>query len=225
MSRSRNEPDAPRFRVGDKVRVKYGVIDPDYPDIPMGGWTGDITEVEQAPGRDTYEIRWDKRTLEGMHPVYRKRCERDSLELENMHLRRRGPRTRRRQANPDRATDEDRDEAALGRLPRRSSADGLRPDPRRPASAGGPEDTPDLSPLPRRRSFRFPFRASWKVYGFAMTVHRLLGPREYDLEEEAGLLCEIRCSQGTFEIPLSELDDVENCKLVEDYGYWFWNWN
>ena len=224
MSRSRNEPDAPRFKVGDKVRVKYGVIDPDYPDIPLGGWTGDITEVEQAPGRDTYEIRWDKRTLEGMHPVYRKRCERDSLELENMRL-----------------GDEDLEPDDGKRIPIEQPTKIVA----KPLSEEDQDDRVRMAfglthddPLPQvgrktlltyhrylAKNLGFPFRASSKVYGFAMTVHRLLGPREYDLEEEAGLLCEIRCSQGTFEIPLSELDDVENCKLVEDYGYWFWNWN
>ena len=224
MSRSRNEPDAPRFKVGDKVRVKYGVIDPDYPDIPLGGWTGDITEVEQAPGRDTYEIRWDKRTLEGMHPVYRKRCERDSLELENMRL-----------------GDEDLEPDDGKRIPIEQPTKIVA----KPLSEEDQDDRVRMAfglthddPLPQvgrktlltyhrylAKNLGFPFRASSKLYGLAMTVHRLLGPREYDLEEEAGLLCEIRCSQGTFEIPLSELDDVENCKLVEDYGYWFWNWN
>ena len=36
-----------RFTVGTKVRVKPGTTDPDYPDIPLGGWTGAITEVDQ----------------------------------------------------------------------------------------------------------------------------------------------------------------------------------
>jgi hypothetical protein len=75
-----------RFRVGNKVRVKYGVIVPDFPDIPLGGWTGTVTEVEQADDQITYEIKWNKRTLNGMHPVYRKRCERDGFEMETMWL-------------------------------------------------------------------------------------------------------------------------------------------
>src|SRR5689334_5242667 len=51
MSRSENEPKTIRFKAGDKVRVKYGVIDPDFPDIPLGGWTGAITEIEDASGQ------------------------------------------------------------------------------------------------------------------------------------------------------------------------------
>ena len=48
MSHTKNKSGSPRFQVGDKVRVKYGVIDPDFPDIPLGGWSGTVTEIDQA---------------------------------------------------------------------------------------------------------------------------------------------------------------------------------
>jgi hypothetical protein len=86
MSHTKNKPGSPRFRVQDKVRVKFGVIDPDFPDIPLGGWTGTVTELEQADDEITYDIKWNQRTLDGMHPIYRKRCERDGLELHSMWL-------------------------------------------------------------------------------------------------------------------------------------------
>jgi hypothetical protein len=35
-------PDAAKFVVADSVRVKSGVTDPDYPDIPLGGWRGTV---------------------------------------------------------------------------------------------------------------------------------------------------------------------------------------
>ena len=50
--------------MGDKVRVKYGVIDADFPDIPLGGWTGTVTEVEHA--------RVLARTLDDLRPINRK---------------------------------------------------------------------------------------------------------------------------------------------------------
>jgi hypothetical protein len=74
------------FQTGANVRVKYGVIDPDFLDIPLDGWTGTVTEVDHTNAQITYEITWDKKTLSGMHPVYRKRCERDGLALETMWL-------------------------------------------------------------------------------------------------------------------------------------------
>ncbi len=80
MPSSRKPSDAVRFQTGAKVRVKSGIRDPDFFDIPLGGWSGTITEVDAKPPV-TFLIKWDKRTLGGMHPVYRKRCERDGLEL------------------------------------------------------------------------------------------------------------------------------------------------
>ena len=61
-----------KFRVGDLVRVKHGVADIDFPDIPMGGWVGRISKN----GNGTHLVRWVIETLEQVHPVYRKRCER-----------------------------------------------------------------------------------------------------------------------------------------------------
>src|SRR5579884_2107242 len=83
----RPKPSVPaKFSVGDRVRAKPGTTDPDFPDIPLGGWAGAITEVDQRSSPPTYLIEWDRRTLDGMHPVYRKRCERDGLGVESMWL-------------------------------------------------------------------------------------------------------------------------------------------
>src|SRR4051812_30299108 len=86
MPRKKKPSDTPLFKVGDKVRVKPGVNDLDFPDMPLGGWAGTVKEVEQAEGQVTYLIEWNGKTLKGIHPVYRKRCERDGLEFETMWL-------------------------------------------------------------------------------------------------------------------------------------------
>ena len=52
MSHTKNKSGSPRFRVGDKVRVKYGVIDPDFSDIPLGGWSGTVTGDRAGRRRD-----------------------------------------------------------------------------------------------------------------------------------------------------------------------------
>jgi hypothetical protein len=43
MPRRIKSPPAARFRIGDKVRVRRGVMDNDYPDMPIGGWAGTIS--------------------------------------------------------------------------------------------------------------------------------------------------------------------------------------
>src|SRR3954452_6065997 len=225
MSRSKNEPKTIRFKAGDMVRVKYGVIDPDFPDIPLGGWTGAITEIEAAAGQVTYEIRWDKKTLEGIHPVYRNRCERDGLEVETMWL-----------------GDEDLEPDDGSRVPIEQPTKIVT----KPLSEKDQDDRVRMAlalthddPLPQvgRKTLlvyyrylavnlKFPFRAKSQSDNQSLTVHRLLDPKEYELDEEEGLLCEVGSRETRFEIPLAELDDaVGNRNLVQDYGYWFWNWN
>src|SRR3954462_15349461 len=86
MGKTKKSTTPPRFEAGAKVRVRRGVVDPDFSDIPLGGWAGTIKEVEEAKGQATYLVQWDQATLLGMHPVYRNRCERDGLELESMWL-------------------------------------------------------------------------------------------------------------------------------------------
>src|SRR5579884_1159266 len=68
------------------ARVKLGTTDPDFPNIPLGGWAGTIRDVNQRSNPPIYLIERNRHTLDYMHPVYRKRCERDGLELESMWL-------------------------------------------------------------------------------------------------------------------------------------------
>ena len=86
MSHTKKRSDTPRFQVGDKVRVKSGVIDPDFPDIPLGGWTGTVTEIIEHEGQINCVFKLDDRTPESIHPIYRKRCEQDGLDFETMGL-------------------------------------------------------------------------------------------------------------------------------------------
>jgi hypothetical protein len=74
-------------------------------------------------------------------------------------------------------------------------------------------------------NLKLPFRARHEGDGSSLTVHRLPGPREYDLDEEEGLLCEARDRGRSFDVPLAELVDAGsgNRKLVGDNGYWFGN--
>jgi len=224
MSHTKNKSGPPRFQVGNKVRVEYGVIDPDFPDIPLGGWTGTVTEVAQTDDQITYEIKWDKRTLGAMHPVYRKRCERDALEMETMWLG-------EEDIEPDDGTPvpiEQPTEIKTLPLSEKDQDDRVR------MALGLTHD----DPLPEvslktllayyrylAASLKFPFKARSESDGMSLTVHRLFDPKEYELDEEEGLLCEARDREESFPVPLFELDDaVGNRKLVGDYGYWFWNW-
>lgn len=75
----------PRFAAGDQVRVKQGVKDYDFPDIPIGGWSGTIEELSKK-SPPNYLVSWSEHTLKRIPQIFKKRCERDGLELERMWL-------------------------------------------------------------------------------------------------------------------------------------------
>jgi hypothetical protein len=224
MARPKRSTTSPRFQIGAKVRVKSAVRDPDFPDIPLGAWAGTIKTVKHSKEELTYLIAWDQTTLRGMHPIYKKRCERDGLELDSMWL-----------------GDDDLEPDDGTRVPIEKPTSIVT----RPLSEKDQDDRVRMAlglthddPLPDvsrktllayhrylKAHLKLPFKARCESDGTSLTVHRLLEPRQYELDEEYGLICEARDQEGPFDVALSELDDaVGNRKLVRDYRYWFWNW-
>ena len=75
----KRKPQVPaKFGVRDRVRVRHGVTDVDYPDMPIGGWIGAISEIQK---NGLYMVLWSRETLDAIHPVFKKRCENGGLEL------------------------------------------------------------------------------------------------------------------------------------------------
>ena len=213
-----------RFGPGAEVRVRRGVRDPDFADIPLGGWAGVVREVERAGVETTYLIAWDRSTLQAMHPVYKKRCERDGLELETMWLG---------------EDDLELDDGIAVPIEQPTTI------VIRPLSEKDQDDRVRMilgltgdDPLPNvdretllayhrylKDHLKLPFRARHEFNGLSLTVHRLVDPDEYDMDEEFGLIAEARTRDGAFDVPLAELEDaVGNRRLVGDYGYWFHNY-
>jgi hypothetical protein len=213
-----------RFQVEAKVRVRPGVRAPDFADIPLGGWAGTVQEFRQDKGETVYLIAWDRATLRGIHPIYKKRCERDGLDLESMWLG-------EEDIESDDGTPVPIAQPMQIVTPPLSEKD---QDDRVRMALGLTHDDP-LPKVTRKAllvyhrylaaNLKFPFRAESEFDGRPLTVVRLPGPKEYDVDEEEGLFCEARDREGTFLVPLSQLDDaVGNRKLIRDYGYWFYNW-
>ncbi len=223
-----------RFKPGDNVRVRHGVRDPDFPDIPLGGWAGTIKEVHQAEGETTLLVAWDRATLRGMHPIYKKRCERDGLELESMWL---GD----EDLEPDdgtRVAIEQPTSIVTKPLSEKDQDDRVR------MALGLTHDDPlpDVtheSLLAYHRylaaKLKFPIYATfWEESGafsskkVTATIARLADPQEGGIDEGYGLAGSGRTPNGQeIEFPL---DDIElgkqdpNRRLLDDYSYWFHNW-
>jgi len=219
----------PKFRVGEQVRVKRGVSDPDYLDIPLGGWVGTVKEVDQDPRQCYYLIAWSEETLKNVPPVFRKRSERDGLDYEEMWLA-------------------DEDIEAYDGEPlsieqptcietKPLSLDDQDDRIKSILGATGDDPVPDVDEdtlitywKHLNEHLTMPFQADHcpeDEPSNAVTVVRLSDPEEYDCDEFYGLFCEAQLGRRHIIIPLGEIElrkDNPNHQLIDDYSYWFWNW-
>jgi hypothetical protein len=234
MTDPEEPPRIPRFESEAKVRVRYGVTDPDFEDIPLGGWAGTIETVEIVDDQITYEVEWDRKTLDGMHPVYKNRCERDGLDLETMWL-----------GEEDLEADDGKP------VPIEQPTNILTPplserdqDDRVRKALGLTHDDPipeiSLEALLAYHRYltaglKFPFTGycgEEEIGPFSRkrattTVTGLLDPERGSLDVEDGLLCTGRGRDDETVFPLAEIEVGKkgpNSRLISDYAYWFHNW-
>jgi hypothetical protein len=229
MSQTKKAPA--KFVVGDSVRVRLGVTDPDFSDIPLGGWVGKIAEVDDG-ATPLYLIRWGQETLKNMHPVYQKRCERDGLDHEEMRL---GEDELEIDAG-DPVILEQPTKIVTPPLSMKDQDDRIR------VVFGLVRD--DLLPEVDEDSLRnyykylaaklsFPIDATWaKEVGMGKVTEKvsILASGGFDgdpwIDDIYGILCKAKMSRGEGELPFAEMEKVKgkpNKQLVEDYAYWFWN--
>ena len=219
-------PAAP-FQVGDNVRVKHGFMDVDYPDMPLGGWAGTVTEVQ---GYDTFTVRWSKQTMASIHPVFKQRCESDGLDAEEYVL-----------------TGDDLEPDTGGPLDIEQPKDIAT----KPLSPNNQDDrirmvfgltSNDVLPDVDYESLAayhdhlssnlvFPFTAQFRPklgHCEQIKVYGLGDPDDQGMiDDEYGIICEARIDRQVTHPPLSELEQVKgkpNRRLVDDYSYWFHNW-
>ena len=64
---------------GARVRVKPGVVSPDFPDVSFAGWTGSVVEVSGKPPARKFIVEWDSTTTQAIPADYVSRCEAQML--------------------------------------------------------------------------------------------------------------------------------------------------
>ena len=228
---SKPEPEPARFDVGSAVRVKAGTRDPNYPDIPIGGWMGTVVEVEHERGQPSYEVEWNQATLDQIPPVYRKRCDRDDFLVERMWL-------------DEIDLEPDTGEPVSIEQPTDIVTRPLSKHDRDDRIRAVFELTSD-DPLPAiseenllkyyqhlKTHLAFPFQARYhhlevellEVTRYTATMTKLAPPE--DCNDEEGVICEGKEDGDPVELPLFEIEVIgnhPNRQLVEDYSYWFCN--
>lgn len=64
---------------GSRIRVKAGVNSPEFPEIPLAGWTGTVVETSGKAPEQKVIIEWDAATLAAMPREYISKCESEQL--------------------------------------------------------------------------------------------------------------------------------------------------
>ena len=221
-----------KFSIGDKVRVRPGMTDPDVPEMPLGGWAGEITEIGDE-SLCLYLVKWSQETLSSIHPVLRNRSIGHGLDFEHMWLAEAdlvpdsgGPlmieqptKVEPRPLSQD--DDIDRIRMAFG-----LTTDELLPQVNAESSAKY------YKYLATR--LEFPFEARW-IRDFSAFKHGNVTVLKFftddgtvaKIDDKYGLLCEAMLGKRRLALPLAEIEDVQgepNCLLVDDYAVWFLNW-
>ena len=65
-----NQYPKPTFQVGNLIQIKDGVMDLNWPDLPVGGWVGRIDKVHRQAEGPKYDVTWTSETLAQAHPIY-----------------------------------------------------------------------------------------------------------------------------------------------------------
>lgn len=208
------------------VAVKAGVTDPDYPDMPLGGWTGVICDADVKATPRSYRVAWSAATLDLMHPLHRRRCERDGFEVETMWL-------------PESALQEHHGEPIVVEQPTHLSECDIDPDASGervravfglPIDAALPEvDEQSLKRYHRylRSKLSFPFLAVVTLDEeddpIPLVVMDLIDVDEIAIER--GIEC---CAEaqvhGAIAVSLADLTTphLHNRPLIEDYTDWYY---
>ena len=230
MAQPKKKRSVTNFKVDDRVRVKKGVKDIDYPDMPLGGWAGTVTDVQ---GADTITVRWSKETMKAIHPVFLKRCEIDGLDADKYVL-----------------TGDDLEPDTGGPLeieqPKEITTTPLSPkeqDDRIRMVFGltSNDPLPDVGSdtLEQKHAYLvehliFPVDAEYssETGPFSSRTIRVkvtgLGdPDEPMIDDSYGIICEGKYERRSIDLPLDELKIKKSNpqrELIEDYSYWFHNW-
>ncbi|MCK9424379.1 MAG: hypothetical protein M0Q38_17480 [Bacteroidales bacterium] len=77
------------MKIGDSVKVKDGIKDPDSEDIEISGWQGRVVEIDKEPDHDGnifVTIEWDSLTLEQIPAKFFQQSLIDGLDWKTMDL-------------------------------------------------------------------------------------------------------------------------------------------
>jgi len=223
----RDAKETPGFKVGDSVRVKPGVVDPDL-GIEIGGWEGKIAE---EPGQDNLVlISWDSVTLQNMPDSAIEQCEEQGLDWTRIYLE-----TQEVELTTPRDTEEDVGQV-VAELATKYAWSYLGEQGRRiqqVLTSVDPDD--EMAGLEAWEEYlaenlTFPFEAEideWQERGPLQAGARVKVTGISLMDDLYGIIIDVRHERIKYAFPLCDLEVVDedspNHQIVKDYRVWFAN--
>ena len=217
-----------QFSEGCYVRVKKGVVHPDFDYIPLGGWLGKVLDVEDV---ERY-VQWSKATLDAAPPVYRHKCERFDFDWTGMWLGEEDL-----EADPGEPLSIEQPKK-IGHAP--ISVEAQEDQIRTVFGLGKADAIPVVDEHTLLAFYKHltaqslvPFDANYisetgphGIIYSSITVLEFMNPGKCP-DEEFGLFCKARSGRRKIELPLANVNVDETdprVRVVDDYAYWFENW-
>ena len=224
------KPTRSDFRVGDSVRVKPEIKDPDF-GADIGGWQGRISNIETSENDITVSIQWDSPTLKNMSAAMIEQCEEQGLDWAEMALG-------ANEVEPAKPRDNERDVAQIKeQLSNKYGWAYLGEEGKRIqqvlAAMEADDDLDEFGAWEEHleKKLRYPFEA---VIAEEQERGPLRGGDKVSVtgnaeatDEMYGIIVDVRVGKRNYALPLCDLKAIDkkspNYQLVKDYAVWFAN--
>jgi hypothetical protein len=216
-----------KFKVGDSVKVKPGINDPDFGG-DISNWQGRIIDIEENDKNTSLLIKWDSYTLQSIPSKQIEHCEEDGLDWSEMYIY-----TNEVIPADQRDTIEEQLEV-FDRLSIQYKWSHLGEQGRRIQSLLEKSDTKDttgeieLWQAHLNRQLKIPFEAivSESEESSPLRVgNKVKVVNIQKVDELYGILAKVTRAKNHYYIPLCDLETVsnrsKNYQLLNDYTTWF----
>jgi hypothetical protein len=68
-----------KLAAGAAIRVRDGVLMPEFAELPIGGWSGRVVESTGSGDKLKYIVEWDAPTQDRIPDAYKQQCESQGL--------------------------------------------------------------------------------------------------------------------------------------------------
>ena len=219
-------------RIGDSIRVKPGIKDPDF-GTAIGGWQGRISNIDKSNDETlcVVSIQWDSVTLKNMPVAMIEQCEEQGLDWAEMALG-------ANDVEPEKPRDTESDVAKIKtQLSSQHGWVSLGEEGKRIQKVlAGIDADDEMGALGAweehlDKKLRFPFEAAvaeFQERGPLRDGDKIVVTGNADATDEMyGIIVDVRVGKRKYAFPLCDLEVTDkkspNYQLVKDYAVWFAN--